>query len=167
MVEVLEGFVEDRGEIGLAGDTHLIPGQRVIVTITSSSGCETALQRGRACSRLESSRGRRSVVTLTAGAVVIIRFPFSDLSQSKVRPAVVLADAGEDEWVLCQITSVPYADARAVALPQSAFLSVGFTRTALHGPRNSSLPTSRSFQGAQVNSTPITSDASSRPQSTP
>lgn len=28
------------------------------------------------------------------GAVVLVRFPLSDLSRSKLRPAVVLADAG-------------------------------------------------------------------------
>ena len=28
------------------------------------------------------------------GAVVLVHFPFSDLSQTKLRPAVVLADAG-------------------------------------------------------------------------
>jgi len=33
------------------------------------------------------------VVAPTPGAVVVVRFPFSDLSQTKLRPAVVLADA--------------------------------------------------------------------------
>ncbi len=44
---------------------------------------------------------------LTVGAVVLVHFPFSDLSQTKLRPAVVLADAGRSDWVLCQITSKP------------------------------------------------------------
>ena len=34
------------------------------------------------------------------GAVVLVRFPFSDLSQTKLRPAVVLADAGRGVWIL-------------------------------------------------------------------
>jgi len=51
-----------------------------------------------------------------AGEVVLVRFPFSDLSQAKVRPAVVLAEADRDEWILCQITSKPYADARAIEI---------------------------------------------------
>jgi hypothetical protein len=34
------------------------------------------------------------MVIPAAGAVVLVRFPFSDLSQAKLRPAVVLADAG-------------------------------------------------------------------------
>ena len=32
--------------------------------------------------------------SFAAGQVVVVRFPFSDLSASKLRPAVVLADAG-------------------------------------------------------------------------
>lgn len=37
------------------------------------------------------------------GAVVLVRFPFSDLSRTKLRPAVVLADAGRGDRVLCQV----------------------------------------------------------------
>jgi mRNA interferase MazF len=44
------------------------------------------------------------------GVVVLVRFPFSDLSWSKLRPAVVLAHAGGVDWVLCQVTSNPYGD---------------------------------------------------------
>ena len=46
------------------------------------------------------------------GAVVLVHFPFSDLSQTKLRPAVVLAGAGRGDWILCQVTSNPYGDAR-------------------------------------------------------
>jgi hypothetical protein len=44
------------------------------------------------------------------GAIVLVRFPFSDLSRTKLRPAVVLADAGRGDRVLCQVTSKPYGD---------------------------------------------------------
>jgi hypothetical protein len=37
--------------------------------------------------------------TLTAGQVVIVHFPFSDLTASKLRPAVVLAEAGRGDWI--------------------------------------------------------------------
>jgi len=37
------------------------------------------------------------------GQVVLVPFPFSDLSSTKVRPAVTLADVGRGDWVLCQI----------------------------------------------------------------
>jgi hypothetical protein len=53
------------------------------------------------------------------GAVVLVRFPFSDLSQSKLRPAVVLANAGRGDRILCQVTSKPYGDARAIELDES------------------------------------------------
>jgi mRNA interferase MazF len=58
---------------------------------------------------------------------VLVRFPFSDLSRTKVRPAVVLADAGRGDWILCQITSKPYGDASAIELTNAAFAS-GFLR---------------------------------------
>lgn len=46
------------------------------------------------------------MVTPSAGAVVLVRFPFSDLSQTKLRPAAVLADGGRGDWILCQVTSL-------------------------------------------------------------
>jgi len=52
---------------------------------------------------------------LAAGQVVIVHFPFSDLRQSKLRPAVVLAEAGRGDWLLCQITSKSYGDSRSTA----------------------------------------------------
>lgn len=58
--------------------------------------------------------------TFASHQVILIPFPFSDLSARKLRPALVLADAGGD-WVLCQITSNPYADAAAVELTESDF----------------------------------------------
>ncbi len=65
------------------------------------------------------------MVPPTAGEVVLVPFPFSDLSQSKVRPAVCLADAGRGDWVLCQITSSPYGDPVAVSLDAPDFTSGG------------------------------------------
>jgi len=61
------------------------------------------------------------VVVPSAGSVVLVPFPFSDLSQSKLRPAVVLADASRGDWVLCQITSSPYSDSGAVKLALADF----------------------------------------------
>ena len=59
----------------------------------------------------------------SAGDVVVLPFPFSDLSESKVRPAVVLARAGKGDWILCQITSNPYGDAQAIVIAQTDFES--------------------------------------------
>jgi mRNA interferase MazF len=61
------------------------------------------------------------MVPSATGAVILIPFPFSDLSQTKLRPAVVLASAGRGDWILCQVTSRPYADSAAVMLEQSSF----------------------------------------------
>ena len=61
------------------------------------------------------------MVTPTAGSVVLVPFPFSDLSQSKRRPAVVLADAERGDWILCQVTSKSYGDARAVEMTDDDF----------------------------------------------
>ncbi len=65
------------------------------------------------------------MVTPATGEVVLVPFPFSDLVQSKVRPAVCLADAGRGDWVLCQITSNPYGDSQAIPLDDSDFASGG------------------------------------------
>jgi len=74
------------------------------------------------------------VVTLAPGLVVLVRFPFSDLSSSKLRPAVVLAHAGGVDWVLCQVTSNPYGDPTAIALTASSFASGGLNRDSFARP---------------------------------
>jgi mRNA interferase MazF len=61
------------------------------------------------------------MVSPSAGAVVLVRFPFSDLSSAKLRPAIVLASAGQEDWILCQVTSNPYADTRAIRIDDADF----------------------------------------------
>ncbi len=63
------------------------------------------------------------MVTPTVGAVVLVPFPFSDLSQAKLRPAIVLAAVGRDDWILCQVTSNPYHDPLALSLVDDDFAS--------------------------------------------
>ena len=74
------------------------------------------------------------MVAPAVAAVVLVRFPFSDLSQSKLRPAVVLADAGRGDRILCQITSKPYGDAGAIELTQAAFASGSLRLTSYARP---------------------------------
>ena len=69
-----------------------------------------------------------------AGQIVIVRFPFSDLTASKLRPAVVLADAGRSDWILCQITSQPYGDPRAIQLGSGDFTQGGLHLTSYARP---------------------------------
>jgi mRNA interferase MazF len=65
------------------------------------------------------------MVAPSAGSVVVVRITFTDLSASKLRPAVVLASPGRDDWVMCQVTSNPYSDAHAVELDEASFASGG------------------------------------------
>lgn len=74
------------------------------------------------------------MVTPSAGTVVLVSFPFSDLSSHKLRPACVLADAGRGDWILCQITSNPYADPHAIAIQQGHFLSGSLQRVSYARP---------------------------------
>ena len=39
------------------------------------------------------------------GDIVEVWFPFTNLRGGKNRPAVVLADVGMNDWVLCELTS--------------------------------------------------------------
>jgi mRNA interferase MazF len=57
----------------------------------------------------------------SVGSVVLVNFPFSDLSASKLRPAVVLAEVGRDDWILCQITSNAYSDFNAIRISDVDF----------------------------------------------
>ena len=61
------------------------------------------------------------MVTPSAGAVVLVPFPFSDLSRNKLRPAILLAGAGREDWIVCQITSNPFGDTRSFPLAPSDF----------------------------------------------
>ncbi len=57
------------------------------------------------------------------GNVVVIPFPFSDLSAAKRRPALVLADLAGRDILLCQITSRRPHEVYAVALGAADFTS--------------------------------------------
>ena len=50
------------------------------------------------------------------GDVVVVPFPFSDLTQTKRRPALVLKDLPGDDLILCQITSQTVRNAAAIEI---------------------------------------------------
>jgi len=81
-------------------------------------------------SRLQAS----AKIAVQPGLVVLVRFPFSDLSASKLRPAAVLAHAGGLDWVLCQVTSNPYGDPAAAPLGTTSFASGGLGRESFARP---------------------------------
>ena len=56
------------------------------------------------------------------GDVVVLPFPFSDLSASKKRPALVIALAEpHDDVILCMVTSQSKGDSRAISIVESDF----------------------------------------------
>jgi mRNA interferase MazF len=57
--------------------------------------------------------------------VVVVPFPFSDLSQAKRRPALVVAELDGDDVILCQITSRAVRDRYAIPLDDGDFSEGG------------------------------------------
>ena len=56
-----------------------------------------------------------------SGDVVVVPFPFTDLSSAKVRPAVVLAAFSRGDVILCQITSQAAGHPEAIPILSSDF----------------------------------------------
>ncbi len=69
-----------------------------------------------------------------AGQVVVLPFPYSDLTGQKFRPVLLLASAGHDDWVICQITSNPFADPFAIELNEDSFSSGHLSHTSYVRP---------------------------------
>ncbi len=61
------------------------------------------------------------MVKFVKGDVVAIPFPFSDLSATKRRPALVVATLPGDDVILCQITSRAVAHNHAIGIAASDF----------------------------------------------
>ena len=56
-----------------------------------------------------------------SGEVVVLPFPFTDFSSTKVRPALVLASLARGDVMLCQITSQAGTHAAGVPIAPSDF----------------------------------------------
>ena len=61
------------------------------------------------------------------GDVVVVPFPFSDLSASKRRPALVLVDLIGDDLILSQITSQAVSDTMAIPIDNTDFANGGLS----------------------------------------
>ena len=68
------------------------------------------------------------------GDVVVVPFPFSDLSSVKKRPALVLFVLSGDDIVLCQVTSKDKGDKLAIELGIDDFLEGGLARASYIRP---------------------------------
>lgn len=55
------------------------------------------------------------------GDVVVVPFPFSDLTQTKRRPALVIATLEGDDVILCQITSKTVRDKYSILIDDGNF----------------------------------------------
>jgi mRNA interferase MazF len=70
-----------------------------------------------------------SLAEFVKGDVVVVPFPFSDLTQAKRRPALIIATLAGDDLILCQITSQRIADRYAITLESSDFSEGGLNQT--------------------------------------
>lgn len=68
------------------------------------------------------------------GEVVVLPFPFSDLSSSKKRPAVVAANLIGNDIILCQITSEARVDDYSIVLKNKDFKQGGLPVTSIIRP---------------------------------
>ncbi len=66
--------------------------------------------------------------------VVVLPFPFSDLSASKKRPALVLAALDHDDYILCQITSKVKDDKYSITLEENDFANGSLNRQSFIRP---------------------------------
>lgn len=65
------------------------------------------------------------------GDVLVVPFPFSDLTHAKRRPALVVAALEGDDLILCQITSQSVSDSYALLIDDE-----DFARGSLKQPSN-------------------------------
>ena len=68
------------------------------------------------------------------GQIVVLPFPFSDLSNKKNRPVLVLAYVGKGDWLACQITSNTYADKLAIEINDNDFMTGSLQRVSFARP---------------------------------
>jgi mRNA interferase MazF len=57
------------------------------------------------------------------GDVVVVPFPFSDLSNTKRRPALVITNLTGNDLILCQITSKNVSDSHSILIKEVDFSS--------------------------------------------
>src|SRR3990167_1668615 len=68
------------------------------------------------------------------GEVVVLEFPYSDLSKTKKRPSLVVANLKGDNIILCQITGQPRPDLDIINLNREDFQNGGLQRNSFIMP---------------------------------
>jgi mRNA interferase MazF len=61
------------------------------------------------------------MATFIKGDVVVVPFPFSDLTNAKRRPALVVATLSRNDFILCLITSQTTNDKYTIAISNDDF----------------------------------------------
>ena len=63
------------------------------------------------------------MATFSRTSIVLVDFPFTDLSDTRLRPALVLAQATAEDYILCQITSNAHIDSKAIEISNTDFIN--------------------------------------------
>ncbi|MEK6899157.1 MAG: type II toxin-antitoxin system PemK/MazF family toxin [Nanoarchaeota archaeon] len=62
------------------------------------------------------------------GEVIVLEFPYTDLSKTKKRPSLIIANLKGDNLILCQITGQPRPDSDLINLKRNDFQTGGLKR---------------------------------------
>ncbi|MEB3251539.1 MAG: type II toxin-antitoxin system PemK/MazF family toxin [Cyanobacteriota bacterium] len=68
------------------------------------------------------------MATFIKGDVVVVPFPFSDLTNAKRRPALVVATLTRNDLILCLITSQLISDPYTIAVSNNDFVTGSLNR---------------------------------------
>ena len=71
---------------------------------------------------------------LVKGDVVVFQFPFSDIDETKKRPALVAANTTDENLILCQITSQERPDPDIILITQKDFQQGGLKQDSFIRP---------------------------------
>ncbi len=71
---------------------------------------------------------------LVKGDVIVLPFPFSDLSSTKKRPALIAATLEGEDIICCQITSAARLDQYAIIASDSDFKEGSLRQTSIVRP---------------------------------